>query len=94
MGAYYYGYIVTNVNAGQLADWIGARWLIGISVLSSGILTLIIPVCAHWSVYAVIAVRVLTGLVQVCIFAINLFSEANIDKRLINFLIKILFREY
>ena len=65
LGAYYYGYILTNAMGGQLADLLGARWLVGASVMSSGILTLVIPVCAQWSVYSVIVVRVLTGLVQV-----------------------------
>lgn len=56
---------MTNVNAGQLADWIGVRWLIGVAVLISGVSALVIPVCAQWSVYAVIVVRILTGLIQV-----------------------------
>ncbi|XP_054156517.1 sialin-like [Oppia nitens] len=64
LGAYYYGYIVTNCFGGQLADWMGARLLVGASLLSSGILTLIIPVCANWSVYSVIVVRIATGLAQ------------------------------
>ncbi len=79
MGAYYYGYIVTNPNAGQLTDWIGARWLIGSVILISGVLNLIIPLCAKWTVYAVIAVRILTGLVQVRNRLIKYFSEPNID---------------
>ncbi|CAG2117512.1 unnamed protein product, partial [Medioppia subpectinata] len=64
LGAYYYGYIVTNCFGGQMADWVGARWLVGASVLSSGALTLLMPVCAKWSEYTVIIVRILTGLVQ------------------------------
>jgi MFS family permease len=66
LGAYYYGYIFTNVNAGQLADWFGSRLLCGISILVSGALTLLTPIAAYWSVYAVIVLRVLIGLVQVC----------------------------
>ena len=65
LGAYYYGYIPGSLIAVQLADSLGARWVVGASVLSSGILTLILPICAIWSVYAVIVVRVITGLVQV-----------------------------
>jgi MFS family permease len=79
LGAYYYGYIVTNVNAGQLTDWIGARWLIGSAILISGVLNLIIPLCAQWSVYAVIAVRILSGLVGVRKLKLIMFSVANIE---------------
>ncbi len=87
MGAYYYGYIVTNVNAGQLTDWIGARWLIGTAILISGVLNIIIPVCAQWSVYAVIAVRILSGLAGVSkLIIIIMFSVANIELHLKFFL--------
>jgi len=87
LGAYYYGYIVTNVNAGQLTDWIGARWLIGTAILISGVLNIIIPVCAQWSVYAVIAVRILSGLAGVSkLIIIIMFSVANIELHLKCFL--------
>jgi MFS family permease len=87
LGAYFYGYIVTSLIAGQLTDWIGARWLIGTAILISGVLNLIIPVCAQWSVYAVIAVRILCGLVGVHkLIIIIMFSLANIEFHLKCFL--------
>jgi MFS family permease len=87
LGAYYYGYIVTNVNAGQLTDWIGARWLIGTAILISGVLNIITPVCAQWSVYALIAVRILSGLVGVRkLIIIIMFSVTNIELHLKCFL--------
>jgi MFS family permease len=87
LGAYYYGYIVTNLNAGQLTDWIGARWLIGTAILISGVLNIIIPQCAQWSVYSVIAVRILSGLVGVSkLIIIIMFSVANIELHLKCFL--------
>ncbi len=78
---------MTNVNAGQLTDWIGARWLIGTAILISGVLNIIIPVCAQWSVYAVIAVRILSGLAGVSkLIIIIMFSVANIELHLKFFL--------
>jgi len=87
LGAFFYGYIVTSLIAGQLTDWIGARWLIGSAILITGVLNTIIPVCAQWSVYAVIAVRILSGLVQVRkLIIIITFSVGNIELHLKRFL--------
>ncbi len=83
MGAYFYGYIVTSLSAGQLTDWIGARWLVGTAILISGVLNLIIPVCSQWSVYAVIAMRILSGLVGVRkLIIIIMFFITNIELHL------------
>ena len=68
LGAYYYGYIITNINGGQLSDWIGSRLLCGMSILVSGILTLLTPITSYWNVYAMIFLRVLIGLFQVNYF--------------------------
>lgn len=64
LGSFYYGYIATNINGGQLADMFGARWLCGIVTLISAIFTLLTPVVARWDVNALILLRVGTGLCQ------------------------------
>ncbi|KAI2796614.1 hypothetical protein BLOT_014407 [Blomia tropicalis] len=64
LGSFYYGYIATNINAGQLADIFGARWLCGIVTLVSAVLTIITPFIARWDVNALILVRVCIGLCQ------------------------------
>lgn len=65
LGSFYYGYIATNINAGQLADIFGARWLCGIVTLVSAVLTIITPFIARWDVNTLILVRVCIGLCQV-----------------------------
>jgi len=65
LGSFYYGYIATNINAGQLADKFGVRYLCGFVTLSSAILTLLTPVVAFWSPIGLIVLRVITGLAQV-----------------------------
>ncbi|RWS09109.1 Sialin-like protein [Dinothrombium tinctorium] len=64
LGAFYYGYILTHINSGQLAEWIGAKRLIAISILTSSVLTLLTPIAAYFNVIAVIAIRVVTGMSQ------------------------------
>ncbi|KAJ6222360.1 hypothetical protein RDWZM_000905 [Blomia tropicalis] len=64
LGSFYYGYIASNINAGQLVDRVGARWLCGIITLASAMLTMITPLVARWDVNALILVRVCIGLCQ------------------------------
>ncbi|KAH9529084.1 hypothetical protein DERF_002994 [Dermatophagoides farinae] len=64
LGAYYYGYILTNFNGGQLAEWLGTRRLLTISMLLSSILTLLIPWAAFCHPWLLIMIRILTGVAQ------------------------------
>lgn len=65
LGAYYYGYIITNVNAGQLCEWLGVKWLLTGAMIISAVLSLLVPASAYISSSALVAVRFLTGLAQV-----------------------------
>lgn len=62
LGAFYYGYIVTPIPGGRLAERCGAKWLFGLGTLFTGLLSLLIPVAAHAGVPYLIAVRVLQGI--------------------------------
>lgn len=68
LGAFFYGYIVTQVPGGWLASKFGGKNLFGYGVLCTSVLTLITPVAARYSVYLLIAVRVLEGLGEVIDF--------------------------
>ncbi|KAJ8037927.1 Vesicular glutamate transporter 3 [Holothuria leucospilota] len=65
LGSFYYGYMLTQIPAGWLCTAVGAKWTLGISVLTSSVLNLLTPLAAYHSVRALIASRVLLGLVQV-----------------------------
>ena len=65
LGAFFYGYIITQIPGGYLAEKYGGKWLFGIGVLVTAILTLLTPVAANAGVSAFIAVRVLMGLGEV-----------------------------
>lgn len=65
LGSFFYGYIITQIPGGYLAEKFGAKYLFGFGVLCTAILTLITPVVARLSVGLLIAVRVMEGLGEV-----------------------------
>ena len=70
LGAFYYGYIITNFNGGQLATFVGTKRLLFLSMLFSGGLTLLVPVSATLHPYSLVVIRIITGLAQVQPFLI------------------------
>ena len=68
LGSFFYGYIWLQIPAGRMAELFGAKWVVGFAILSSGIINLMTPILAHWGVGALIASRVLLGLVQGGVF--------------------------
>ncbi|CAL1542430.1 unnamed protein product [Lymnaea stagnalis] len=62
LGAFFYGYIITQLPGGWLASRYGGKNLFGYGVLGTSILTIITPFAARYSVYMLIAVRVLEGI--------------------------------
>ena len=65
LGAFFYGYILTQVPGGFLAERLGGKWLYGCGVLMTAVLTILTPLAARCSVYLFIAVRVLEGIGEV-----------------------------
>ena len=65
IGAMFYGYVITQLPGGVLAEKLGARLVFGLTGLLSGIITMATPFIAHWNVKVLVASRVLIGLIQV-----------------------------
>ena len=63
LGAFYYGYVISQIPGGYWAEKFGAKWVYGPGVLIPGILTLLTPLAAYHSLTMIVAVRVLEGLV-------------------------------
>ncbi|KAF8787065.1 sialin-like [Argiope bruennichi] len=61
LGAFFYGYIFTQIPGGRMAEKFGGKWLFGLGVLCTSVLTLLTPIAARWSVSALIVLRVLEG---------------------------------
>ncbi|XP_064383500.1 sialin-like [Halichondria panicea] len=61
LGAFFYGYLFTQIPGGLLATKYGGRWVFGIGIVMTALLTLLTPLAAQTSVYLLIALRVLEG---------------------------------
>ena len=64
-GAFFYGYISTQILGGRLAERYGTKWLFGGSILSTAVLSVFTPAVALWSPYALIVLRILEGIGEV-----------------------------
>lgn len=65
LGAFFYGYILTQIPGGYLASRCGPKWLLGLGVLGTVIFTLLTPVAADLGASYLFAVRVLEGIGEV-----------------------------
>ncbi|XP_036368725.1 sialin-like [Octopus sinensis] len=63
LAGYFYGYTVTNIFGGMLADKYGSKNVLGFSIISASILALLHPSLSRISGYFTLALRILTGLV-------------------------------
>ncbi|XP_078491656.1 sialin isoform X2 [Ciona intestinalis] len=71
LGAYFYGYVCTNIMGGWLGRKFGFPIVFGLPIFISAILSIATPIAAYTSFALVIACRVLIGLLQgasVCAF--------------------------
>ncbi|KAF8787062.1 Sialin like protein [Argiope bruennichi] len=62
LGSFYFGYVVTQIPGGIAAEKYGAKWLFGIGILITAVFSLLTPMCARWSVWALIIARAIEGL--------------------------------
>ncbi|XP_039955350.1 sialin isoform X1 [Bactrocera tryoni] len=61
LGSFFWGYILTELPGGRLAELIGGRRVFGHSMLWASLLTLITPLAAHINYIMLIIVRVVLG---------------------------------
>ncbi|XP_052832451.1 sialin-like [Octopus bimaculoides] len=64
LAGYFYGYMVTNILGGVLADKYGGKRVLGGSLLSASILTILHPSLSRISGYLTLILRILTGVVS------------------------------
>ena len=62
LGAYFWGYMVTQIPAGRISDLYGGKWVIWGGTLLNIIGALLIPVCSMAGYQYLIFVRILMGL--------------------------------
>ena len=71
LGCFFWGYVLTELPGGRLAEVIGGHRVFGYSMLSASILTLLTPLSARIGYMAVVVLRVLLGLMLVSIIHKN-----------------------
>ena len=68
LGAFFYGYVITQVPGGYLSEKYGGKWFFGLGTFSSAIFTLLTPMAAKGGLPSLIIIRFLIGLGNVSIF--------------------------
>ncbi|KAK7066420.1 hypothetical protein SK128_019270, partial [Halocaridina rubra] len=64
LGSYFYGYAITQILGGRLAEIYGTRWVFGGCIFGGAICTLLTPVVSKAHYAALIALRVIMGLIS------------------------------
>ncbi|XP_012545589.1 putative inorganic phosphate cotransporter [Bombyx mori] len=63
LGSFYYGYVLTHIPGGMLAERFGGKWVLGLGLLSTAICTFITPITVKMGgATALFILRVLEGL--------------------------------
>jgi MFS family permease len=62
LAAFFAGYMATQLIGGWVAIRYGGKWVLGLGIFGTGALTLVTPVAADLSIWAVVAVRVFEGI--------------------------------
>lgn len=61
MGSFFFGYVLTELPGGRMAEIIGARRVFGYSMLASALITFITPTAARAGYIAVVVTRAVLG---------------------------------
>jgi len=65
LGAFFFGYLCTQIPGGYLSDHYGGSVFLGLGVLGTAALTLLTPLAAKMGSYWLFALRALEGFVEV-----------------------------
>lgn len=74
LGSYFWGYFLTSLPGGMLAEWIGGRAVVGYTLVGSAICTALTPLAADISYWFVVTIRLMTGILAVSIHWYHIVS--------------------
>lgn len=57
LGCFFWGYLLTELPGGRLAELIGAKWVFGGGMLGASVLTLLTPAASYIHVWVLIVLR-------------------------------------
>ena len=83
LGSFFWGYIITNLIGGRIAELVGGKKVYGFGILLTSVLTFLTPMAARSSLPLFLALRVAIGFGEVCYFFIHLFFYYKIFIRII-----------
>ena len=76
LSSFFWGYVVTHLPGGMLAEKFGGKYILGLGILSTAVFTLLTPLAATYGGAGwLIAVRILEGLGEVSAFSAPIFSH-------------------
>lgn len=64
LGAFFLGYVTTNVPGGRMAEKVGGKLVYGLGVFLTAVLTVISPFAAYWGLVPFLIVRVAEGFTE------------------------------
>ena len=74
LSSFFWGYVITHIPGGILAEKFGGKYALGLGILSTAIFTLLTPLAATYGGAGwLIAVRFLEGLGEVSAFCASVF---------------------
>ncbi|XP_076334379.1 sialin-like isoform X4 [Tachypleus tridentatus] len=62
LGSFYYTYVLTQLLGGRMAEIYSSKWVYGITIVGTSVLSIVTPLLARVHVAALIVVRILEGL--------------------------------
>ncbi len=65
LGAFFYGYVITQIPGGYFSEKYGGKWFFGLGTFITAALTILTPIAAKSSYGLLITVRVLEGFGEV-----------------------------
>lgn len=65
LGAFFLGYVITNVPGGRVAEKVGGKLVYGLGVFLTAVLTVISPFAAYWGLYPFLIIRIAEGFTEV-----------------------------
>ncbi|XP_050511061.1 sialin [Diabrotica virgifera virgifera] len=61
LGSFFWGYILTELPGGRMAEIVGAKKIFGGGMLMASLLTVLTPAACYWNFYAIVILRALVG---------------------------------
>lgn len=67
LSSFYYGYVITHIPGGMMAERYGGKWVLGLGLLSTAVCTFITPFAVKTGgATALFILRVVEGFGEVC----------------------------